>query len=126
LILRGLKDDPLRVQYLGINVRNHQWIAFIISATFAGLAGALFAFSTGNVFPSWLNWTASATPVLMAVLGGVHSFFGPALGALVYVVMEVIVTGQTQYWPLAMGVIILLLVYLLPMGLVGFFSKVKA
>jgi branched-chain amino acid transport system permease protein len=126
LILRGLKDDPLRVQFLGINVRQHQWAAFVVSAIFAGLAGALFSFSTGNVFPSWLNWTASATPVVMAVLGGVQSFFGPALGALVYVVLEVIVSGQTEYWPLVMGVIILLLVFIMPMGLVGYFNKVRA
>jgi len=126
LILRALKDDSLRVQYLGVNVRQHQLIAFVISASFAGLAGALFAFSTGNVFPSWLNWTASATPVVMAVLGGVQSFFGPALGALVYVVLEVIVSGQTEYWPLTMGVVILFLVLLMPMGLVGFFKKVRS
>ena len=62
----------------------------------------------------------------MAVLGGVQSFFGPALGALVYVVLEVIVSGQTEYWPLTMGVIILLLVLLMPMGLVGFFKKVRS
>lgn len=126
LILRALKDDPLRVQYIGINVRQHQWMAFVISGALAGLAGALFAFSTGNVFPSWLNWTASATPVVMAVLGGVQSFFGPALGALVYVVLEVIVSGKTESWPLTMGVIILLLVLLMPSGLVGFFKKVSA
>ena len=57
----------MRVQYVGVHVRQHHWVAFVISAACAGLAGALFAFSTGNVFPSWLNWTASATPVVMAV-----------------------------------------------------------
>jgi branched-chain amino acid transport system permease protein len=123
LILRALKDDPLRVQYVGVNVRQHQWAAFVISAAFAGMAGALFAFSTGNVFPSWLNWTASATPVVMAVLGGVQSFYGPAVGAAVYVVLEVMISGKTEYWPLAMGIIIVLLVLLMPTGLVGRLKK---
>ena len=123
LTLRALKDDPLRVQYVGVHVRQHQWVAFVISAAFAGLAGALFAFSTGNVFPSWLNWTASATPVVMAVLGGVQSFYGPAVGAAAYVVLEVMISGKTEYWPLAMGIIIVLLVLLMPTGLVGRFKK---
>jgi branched-chain amino acid transport system permease protein len=95
----------------------------VISAAFAGMAGALFAFSTGNVFPSWLNWTASATPVVMAVLGGVQSFYGPAVGAAVYVVLEVMISGKTEYWPLAMGIIIVLLVLLMPTGLVGRLKK---
>lgn len=124
LTLRALKDDPLRVQYIGVNVRQHQWAAFVISGACAGLGGALFAFSTGNVFPSWLNWTASATPVVMAVLGGVQSFYGPVVGAAVYVVLEVMISGKTEYWPLAMGIIIVLLVLLMPTGLVGRFKKI--
>ena len=123
LTLRALKDDPLRVQYVGVHVRRHQWAAFVISAGFAGLGGALFAFSSGNVFPSWLNWTASATPVVMAVLGGVQSFYGAIVGAAVYVVLEVMISGKTEYWPLAMGIIIVLLVLLMPTGLVGRFKR---
>lgn len=123
LTLRALKDDALRVQYVGVHVRQHQWAAFVISGAFAGLAGALFAFSTGNVFPSWLNWTASATPVVMAVLGGVQSFYGAIVGAAVYVVLEVTVSGKTEYWPLVMGIVIVLLVLLMPTGLVGRFRR---
>jgi branched-chain amino acid transport system permease protein len=125
LTLRALKDDPLRVQYVGVHVRRHQWAAFVISAGFAGLGGALFAFSSGNVFPSWLNWTASATPVVMAVLGGVQSFYGAIVGAAVYVVLEVMISGKTEYWPLAMGIIIVLLVLLMPTGLVGRFKRAE-
>jgi branched-chain amino acid transport system permease protein len=83
----------------------------------------VFALSTGNVFPGWLNWTASATPIVMAVMGGVHSFLGPALGAAVYVVLEVLISGHTEYWPLAMGIIILLLVLLMPSGLTGLWHR---
>lgn len=118
--LRALRANPRRVQYIGVNVRAHQLATFVVSGAFAGLAGGLFALSTGNVFPGWLNWTASATPIVMAVLGGVHSFLGPALGAAVYVVLEVLISGKTEYWPLAMGVIIVVLVLLMPEGLSGF------
>ena len=120
ITLRALRANPRRVQYVGVNVRAHQLATFVVSGAFAGLAGALFALSSGNIFPGWLNWTASATPIVMAVLGGVHTFLGPALGAAVYVVLEVLISGRTEYWPLAMGVIIVVLVLLMPEGLTGF------
>lgn len=122
--LRALRANPRRVQYIGVNVRAHQLAAFVVSGAFAGLAGALFALSSGNVFPGWLNWTASATPIVMAVMGGVHTFLGPALGAAVYVVLEVLISGRTEYWPLAMGIIIVALVVAMPEGLAGFRRKV--
>jgi branched-chain amino acid transport system permease protein len=118
--LRALRANPRRVQYIGVNVRAHQLAAFVVSGAFAGMAGGLFALSSGNVFPGWLDWTASATPIVMAVLGGVHTFLGPALGAAVYVVLEVLISGKTEYWPLAMGVIIVALVLLMPEGLMSF------
>jgi branched-chain amino acid transport system permease protein len=121
--LRALRSNARRVQYIGVNVRAHQLATFVITGAFAGLAGAVFALSSGNVFPGWLNWTASATPVVMAVLGGVHTFLGPALGAAVYVVLEVLISGRTEYWPLAMGAIILALVLLMPAGLTGLIRK---
>ena len=126
ITLRALRSNTRRVQYVGVSVRSHQLAAFVISGAFAGLAGALFALSSGNVFPGWLNWTASATPIVMAVLGGVSTFLGPALGAAVYVVLEVLISGRTEYWPLAMGVIILALVLLMPAGLTGLVRKGRA
>lgn len=117
--LRAVRANPRRLQYSGVDVRAHQLAAFIVTGAFAGLAGGIFALSSGNVFPGWLNWTASATPIVMAVLGGVHTFLGPALGAAVYVVLEVLISGRTEYWPLAMGIIILVLVLLMPEGLTG-------
>lgn len=119
MVLRALKANPRRTTYVGVDVRRHQLAAFVISGAFAGLAGALFAISSGNVFPNWLNWTASATPIVMAVMGGVSTFLGPALGAAVYVVLEVLISGHTVYWPMVMGFVILALVLLMPQGLTG-------
>ena len=124
--LRALRSNARRVQYVGVDVRAHQLATFVITGAFAGLAGAVFALSSGNVVPGWLNWTASATPIVMAVLGGVHTFLGPALGAAVYVVLEVLISGRTEYWPLAMGVIILVLVLLMPTGLTGLLQRKTA
>jgi len=121
--LRALRANALRVQYLGIDVRAHRLAAFVVSGAFAGLAGAIFALVNGNVFPGWLDWTASATPIVMAVLGGTASFLGPAVGAAVYVVLEVQISGRTEYWPLAMGIIIVILVLLMPEGLTGLWKS---
>lgn len=117
--LRAVREHRRRVQYLGVNVRWHQWATFVIAGAFAAVAGALFALSTRAVFPDWLYWTASAVPVVMAVLGGLRRFTGPILGAIVYVALETVISGYTTYWPLFMGGVIVALVLLLPDGLLG-------
>ncbi|MEQ8346847.1 MAG: branched-chain amino acid ABC transporter permease [Sneathiellaceae bacterium] len=117
--LRALRNNPRRVEYVGVPVRLHQWVTFVVAGGFAGLAGGLYALSIGSVFPNWLNWTESATPVVMAVLGGLHTFAGPIVGAAVYVVLETVISGQTEYWHIFMGAIILFLILVLPEGLTG-------
>jgi branched-chain amino acid transport system permease protein len=117
--LRALRSNARRVEYVGVDVRRMQLATFVITGAFAGLAGALFAVSSGNVFPAWLNWTASATPIVMALLGGIRTFLGPVLGAAVYVILEIVISGRTEYWPLFMGAIIIALVLALPDGLMG-------
>jgi branched-chain amino acid transport system permease protein len=123
--MRAVRANARRMQYLGVNTYRHQLATFVIAGAVAGLAGALFAISSGNVFPSWLNWTASATPIVMALLGGINSFFGPVLGAAVYVLLEIVISGRTEYWPLVMGTIILALVLLLPAGLMGLRARLR-
>ena len=122
--LRALRANAVRAQYVGVNVRAHQWAAFVVTGAFAGLAGGLFALSTGSVFPNSLNWTASATPIVMTVLGGIRTFGGPIVGAGMYVLLETVITGYTEYWPLVMGTIIVCLVVLLPDGLVSLGNRV--
>ena len=125
MTLQALRGNARRVDFVGINVRAHQFATFVLAGTIAGLAGALFAISSGNVFPSWLNWTASATPIVMAVLGGFRTFIGPVVGAAVYVMLEVVISGHTEYWPLIMGVIIVVLVLVMPEGIMGMTKKVR-
>lgn len=115
--LRAIRANPTRTQCVGVNVALHRWLTFVIAAFFAGLAGALFALANGSVFPGWLNWTASAVPIVMTVLGGLHTFVGPIVGAVVYVLLETLITGYTEYWAIIMGVVIVVLVLVLPNGL---------
>ncbi len=125
MALQAIRGNAGRVEYVGVNVRAHQFATFVLAGTIAGLAGAVFAFSSGNVFPGWLNWTASATPIVMAVLGGFRTFIGPVVGAAVYVMLEVVISGKTEFWPLFMGTIIVVLVLLMPEGIMGITSRTR-
>jgi branched-chain amino acid transport system permease protein len=119
LALRAQRSNDRKSLALGINTPLHKWLTFVIAAFFAGLAGALFALANQSVFPGWLNWTASATPIVMTILGGMHTFVGPIVGAVIYVLLQTLLTGLTEYWALFLGAAIILLVMLMPNGVTG-------
>ena len=119
LALRAQRNNEVKCLALGIHVRLHKLLTLVIAAFFAGLAGALFALANHSVFPGWLNWTASATPIVMTILGGMHHFLGPVVGAVIYVLLQTWLTGLTEYWALFLGAAIILLVILMPNGLAG-------
>jgi branched-chain amino acid transport system permease protein len=118
--LQAAKGNPQKCAAIGINVALHRGIAFVAAGAFAGLAGGLFALANQSVFPGWLNWTSSAVPIVMTVLGGMNSFVGPVLGAAVYVVLQTVLTGATEYWALILGALIIGIVMLMPRGIMGY------
>ena len=123
--LQAAKSNPQKSAAIGVNVAFHRGIAFVVAGFFAGLAGALFALANQSVFPGWLNWTASAVPIVMTVLGGTHSFIGPVLGSAVYVVLQTVLTGYTEYWALILGALVIAIVMLMPEGIMGYFREAR-
>lgn len=121
--LLAAKGNPQKSLAIGVNITLHRWIAFVIAGFFAGLAGGLFAFANQSVFPGWLNWTASAAPIVITVLGGIHSFFGPLIGAVIYVLLQTVLAGITEYWALVLGVLIIAIVMLMPNGVMGYLER---
>jgi branched-chain amino acid transport system permease protein len=119
LSLRALRGNDRKALSLGINVALHRWLAFVTAAFFAGLAGALAALASRSVFPGWLDWSASATPIVMTILGGTQSFFGPIIGAALYVLAQTFLAGQTEYWAFWLGLVIIVVVLAMPNGIVG-------
>jgi len=104
-------------------VRRHQLLAFVLSGFFSGVAGALFAFYNGSVFPDFAYFPKSFEPLVVALLGGVHSFFGPLAGALGFKILEWLISRQWPvYWPLFLGGIVVLVIVVLPQGFVGLLS----
>lgn len=118
--LKSVRENPRRARFIGIDVRRHQLVAFVISGAFSGLAGGLFAFYNGSVFPDFAYFTKSFEPLVVALLGGVQSFFGPVAGALGFKLLEWLVSRQWPvYWPLFLGSIVIAVIVLLPSGFVG-------
>lgn len=117
--LRAIRENPLKAEFVGIPVRRHQLIAFVIAGFFAGIAGALFAFFNGSVFPDLAFWTKSAEPLIAVIIGGQYSFWGPMLGAVVFEGLEIVITRLLEYWQLVLGCLVLLMVLAFPQGLTG-------
>src|SRR6185437_9375926 len=84
LVLRAARDHARRAEAVGINLRSHQLVAFVVAGFFAGLAGAVFVFLKGSVFPVYVDVPMSVQPLVMVLLGGVGTFGGPAVGAVIY------------------------------------------
>ncbi|WP_108658632.1 ABC transporter permease [Acuticoccus kandeliae] len=117
-VLRGGRDSPRRTEAIGIDLRSHQWLGFIIAGGFAGLAGVIFAFSKGSVFPDALSISQSIDGLIMVLLGGVQSLIGPILGATAFVLIEDYVT-RLDFWRFIFGSIILVIVLAAPDGIAG-------
>jgi branched-chain amino acid transport system permease protein len=121
--LRAVRESPRRARFIGVDVRRHQLVAFGLSGLFSGVAGALFAFYNGSVFPDFAYFPKSFEPLVVALLGGVHSFFGPLAGALGFKILEWLISRQWPvYWPLFLGGIVVLVIVVLPQGFVGLVS----
>jgi len=117
--MRAARDSSMRADAIGLNVKRLQWAAFIIAGSFAGLAGALFAFSKGSISPEVLYVSKSIDGLVMVLLGGIQTLVGPLVGALSFTWLHDTVARNTEYWRATLGGIILLLVLLFPEGIAG-------
>ena len=122
LCLRTIRDNPAKAEALGVSVTRYRWYAFVISAVFAAVGGALLGPPTGNVDPTLAYWTHSGSLVFMALLGGFASFFGPVLGAFVFIFLQDAVMSVVPYWRLVFGAILAAIVIFAPAGLMGLFA----
>lgn len=119
---RAIRENPERAEALGIDVRYHRWMTFIISGAFSGLAGALLIPLFTNVNPQYAHWTFSAQPVLMTVIGGPYTFLGPLVGAFTYEYLRWIISQfplLETYWQFSFGVLLLVVVLFFENGVAG-------
>jgi branched-chain amino acid transport system permease protein len=119
LHLRAIRENAGKAAYVGVQIFRMRLAAFVISAIYGGIGGTILAVTTGLADPELAYWTHSGNLVFMAVLGGSGTFAGPAIGALVFVVLQDFVMSITQYWRFVMGAVLVLLVVFMPQGLSG-------
>lgn len=121
--LRGGRDNPNRTESIGINLRQHQWAAFVVAGVFAGIAGGVYVFSKGSIFPDEAAIPRSVDALVMVLLGGVQTLSGPVVGAGVFRLLEDEIS-RLDYWRAILGAIIIAIVVIAPEGIAGFIKKI--
>jgi len=116
----AIRENQRRARFLGIPVDRHIWIAFTLSCFFMGFAGALYALLNNFADPRGLHYSQSGDFVMMAVMGGTRSFWGPLLGAAVFVVLQDYLSSLTVNWMSFVGMLFVAIVLFFPRGLLGF------
>ena len=124
--LLAIRENERRARFLGIPIEQHIWLSFVISGFFVSLAGALYALLNNFVDPRALHWTLSGDFVIMAVLGGMRSFWGPLIGAAIFVVLQDFVSSQTENWMSFIGLFFVLVVLFFPRGVLGVIRRKSA
>jgi branched-chain amino acid transport system permease protein len=117
--LRAQRDSALRAEAIGINAFRIRWLAFGLAAAAAGIAGGLFAYGKGSVFPTYMGIPRSVDALLMVLLGGVQTLSGPIIGALAFTGLQEQLVRLTDLWRLVLGSVIVALVLFFPQGLAG-------
>jgi branched-chain amino acid transport system permease protein len=125
MVVQGLRSNEARMQAIGFPANRYRLVCFVISGTMCGLAGALLANNTDFVSPAVMYWTRSGDLMVMVILGGMGSLFGPVLGAIVYLVLEESLSQVTEYWALIMGPLLLLIVLFGRGGIVGLLGRLR-
>jgi branched-chain amino acid transport system permease protein len=123
LAMRAGRDSPLRADAIGIDIKQVQWLAFVLAAVAAGLAGSLYAFSKGSISPDSMAVGKSVDGLVMVLLGGVQTLTGPVVGAVSFTWLQDTVARSTDYWRALLGGIVLLLVLAFPQGIAGFIGQ---
>jgi branched-chain amino acid transport system permease protein len=123
LTLQAIRDSEVRAEFAGVPVRKYRLAAFTIAGLYAGLAGALLPPLENTVTPPIAHWSTSAEPVLATLMGGIHAFSGPIVGAFLFLVIKDVIFRFTEYWLIWFGVIVVALVLGFPGGVMSIFEK---
>jgi branched-chain amino acid transport system permease protein len=122
----AIRENERRARFLGIPVEHHIWGAFALSCLFMAFAGALYALLDNFVDPRALHYSMSGDFVIMAVMGGMRAFWGPLLGAAVFVVLQDYISSVTVNWMSFIGMLIVLIVLFFPRGILGIIRQKAA
>jgi branched-chain amino acid transport system permease protein len=125
MVIQGLRSNEQRMQAIGFPANRYRLACFVIAGTICGLAGALLANNTDFISPAAMYWTRSGDLMVMVILGGMGSMFGPVIGAIVFLVLEELLSQVTEYWALIMGPLLLLIVLFGRGGIDGLLGRLR-
>jgi branched-chain amino acid transport system permease protein len=125
MAVQGARSNDTRMRAIGFPTYRYKLTCFVIAGTLCGLAGALLANHTDFVSPAMMYWTRSGDLIIMVVLGGMGSIFGPLFGAVALLVLEEVLSGITEYWQIILGPLLLLVVLFARGGIDGLLGKVR-
>jgi branched-chain amino acid transport system permease protein len=126
MVIQGSRSNDRRMRAIGFPTFRYKLACFVISGTICGLAGALLANHTEFVSPAMMHWTRSGDLIVMVVLGGMGSLFGPIIGAVALLVLEEALSGITEYWQIILGPLLLLVVLFARGGIDGLLARGRA
>jgi branched-chain amino acid transport system permease protein len=119
-VLQAIRENERKVEALGLDPKKFKVLAFVIAGFFAGVAGALYSPYEGFASPEVMFWLMSGTILMMVIIGGVGTLVGPMVGAVVFIMVEEILSSYTENWMIFVGIIFVLMVLFIPNGIVGF------
>jgi branched-chain amino acid transport system permease protein len=126
MVIQGARSNDVRMRAIGFPTYRYRLVCFVIAGTLCGLSGALLANHTDFVSPAMMYWTRSGDLIIMVVLGGMGSAFGPLIGAVALLVLEEFLSGITEYWQIILGPLLLLVVLFARGGIDGLLAKIGA
>jgi branched-chain amino acid transport system permease protein len=121
--LVAIRENERRARFLGIPIERHIWMSFSLSCAFTALAGALYALLNNFADPMGLHYSLSGEIVIMTVMGGMRAFWGPLVGAALFVVLQDYISSMTVNWMSFVGLIFVLVVLFFPRGLLGMLQR---
>ncbi|HTY65841.1 MAG TPA: branched-chain amino acid ABC transporter permease [Alphaproteobacteria bacterium] len=124
--LLAIRENERRARFLGIPVDRHIWMSWVVSCFFVSVAGCLYALLSDFIDPRAIRWDQSGNFVIMAVLGGMRSFWGPLIGAAIFLVLQDYISSHTENWMSFVGLFFVLIVLFFPRGVLGLIQRKSA
>ena len=118
-VLESIRENEERTSFIGINVHRYKLLGWMLSCTLAGISGVLFTFLKGSVSPTMMDASAGGAVLMMTLLGGLGTLWGPYVGAGVFIFVQDYISTMTEHWMIFLGLVVILLVIFLPKGIAG-------